>query len=400
MKILLVTQYFYPENFKSNDIAFEMAKRGYQVDVLTSIPNYPEGKYYIGYGVFKKRKEVINGVNIYRVFQTPRGKGGWKLPFNYFSFVVTSCISVILLFAWKKYDCVICHGTSPIFQAYPAILLKKIKKIPFYFWVLDIWPDAMMSGGGVKNKKIIAIVDKMVKGIYKNCDKILISSKRFSESILSKGDFLDRLIYFPNWSEDILRMDILNSSIPDLPKGFKIMIAGNLGTAQNLDSVSDVMLQLRDITELKWIFVGDGSKKRWLEQFIIDNKLENNAFCLGRFPFTSMPLFYKQADAMLVTLRPGFPHLGMVVPARLQSYMSAGRPILGMLGSGGADIINESDCGYVVPAGDSIALANIIRHKVLANKEAFAKKGSNGREFYLNNYTKDKCINDLCEIIS
>jgi glycosyltransferase involved in cell wall biosynthesis len=399
MRILLVTQYFYPEVFKSNDLAFELVKRGHQVDALVGIPNYPEGKYFKGYGIFKKRHEVVNGVNVYRTFQTPRGKGGWRLPVNYFSFVVSGCFRVLFQFAWKKrYDCIIGHEPSPIFQAYPALLLRKLRKTLFYYWIMDLWPDAMKSGGGVKNEKVLNFVDKLVKGIYKRTDKILITSERFREPIAAKGDFGDKIIYFPNWSDDILQMDD-SYEIPQLPDGFKIMIAGNLGKSQNLEAVTEVMLGLKDVPDVKWVFVGGGSRKEWLEDFIKENGLQDRAVCLGQYPFKAMPAFFKQADAMLVTLRAGFPHLEAVVPARLQSYMSAGRPVLAMIGCGGADIINESRCGYAVPAGDSAALISVIKEKVLTDKEGFRQMGENGRDYYNKYYRMDKCIDNLERII-
>lgn len=398
MRILLVTQYFYPENFKSNDLAFELVKRGHQVDALVGIPNYPEGKYYKGYGIFNKRHEIVNGVNVYRAFQTPRGKGGWRLPINYFSYVVCGCLDVLFHFVWKKYDCIVGHEPSPIFQAYPALLLRKIKKIPFYYWIMDLWPDAMRSGGGVSNEKLLQKVDKLVKGIYKRTDKILITSKRFKEHIEKKGDFGSKIVYFPNWSEDILSMPS-DYEIPKLPQGFKIMIAGNLGKSQNLDAVAEAMVKLRDVPEVKWVFVGDGSRREWLEQFIKDNGLNDSAVCVGKYPFAAMPAFYKQADAMLVTLRAGFPHLQAVVPARLQSYMSAGRPVLAMIGSGGAEIIEESNCGYAVPAGDSEAFVKVIKDRVLTDKTAFESMGNNGRQYYQDNYRLDLCIDHLERII-
>ena len=399
MRILLVTQYFYPEVFKSNDLAFELVKRGHQVDALVGIPNYPEGKYFKGYGIFKKRHEVVNGVNVYRTFQTPRGKSGWRLPVNYFSYVVSGCLRVLFHLAWKKrYDCIIGHEPSPIFQAYPALLLRKLRKTPFYYWIMDLWPDAMMSGGGVKNPRVLKFVDKLVKGIYKRTDKILITSKRFREPIEAKGNFKDKIIYFPNWSDDILNME-QEYDIPELPQGFRIMIAGNLGKSQNLEAVTEVMLKLKDIEEVKWIFVGGGSRKEWLEEFIKENRLTQQAICVGQYPFKSMPAFFKQADAMLVTLRAGFSHLEAVVPARLQSYMSAGKPVLAMIGCGGADIIEESQCGYAVPAGDFDGLVEIIRDKVLPNKEGFKKMGENGRRYYEENYRLDMCIDNLEKII-
>lgn len=399
MRILLVTQYFYPEVFKSNDLAFELVKRGHKVDALVGIPNYPEGKYYKGYGIFCKRYEVVNGVNVYRCFQTPRGKGGWRLPINYFSYVISGCLWVLFYFAWrKKYDCIIGHEPSPIFQAYPALLLRKLRKTPFYYWIMDLWPDAMKSGGGVKNETILNFVDKLVKGIYKRTDKILITSKRFHDPIAAKGDFSKKIVYFPNWSDDILSMSD-DYSIPELPEGFKIMVAGNMGSAQNPEAISKVMLGLKNIPELKWVFVGGGSKLDWLKEFIIKNGLSEKAICLGQYPFKAMPAFYKQADAMLVTLRAGFPHLEAVVPARLQSYMSAGRPVLAMIGCGGADIIEEANCGNAVPAGDADALVKVIREKVLPHKEEFAKLGENSRKYYNENFRLDMCIDNLEKII-
>ena len=399
-RVLLVTQYFYPENFKSNDIAFELVKRGYEVDALVSIPNYPEGKFFSGYGCFKKRHEIINGVNVYRAFQIPRGKGGLRLMLTYISYVITSVCWVLFYFAWKKkYDAIIVHQTSPIFQAIPAIILKKLRQTPVYTWVLDIWPDAMRSGGGIKNKRLLSIVDKVVIWVYKKSDKILISSKRFADLILPKGDFSDKLIYFPNWSEDILQTSTEEVPIPALPDGFRIMIAGNLGTAQSLDCVAQAMLLLKDEAEVKWVFVGDGSRKEWLESFIKDNGLQDKAICVGRYPASYMLDFYKQASAMLVTLRGGFSHLEAVVPARLQSYMSSGRPVLAMIGQGGADIIAEADCGYSVPAEDAEAFAKLMRDVVLSNKEDFEKKGAKGREYFLQHFTKEHCIDNLCEIM-
>ena len=160
------------------------------------------------------------------------------------------------------------------------------------------------------------------------------------------------------------------------------------------------MLGLKDIPEVKWVFVGGGSRREWLEEFIKEHGLEDRAVCLGQYPFKAMPAFYKQADAMLVTLRAGFPHLEAVVPARLQSYMSAGRPVLAMIGCGGADIINESKCGYSVASGDTDSMIRLIKDQVLPNKASFEEMGKNGREYYEKNYRLPDCIDNLERIIS
>ncbi len=399
MKILLVTQYFHPENFKSNDIAFELRKRGHQVDVLAGIPNYPEGKYYKGYGILKKRKEIIDGVRIYRAFQTPRGKNanGIKLSLNYLTYAITATVWCFFL-SFKKYDCTIVHEPSPITQALPAVLLSKLRKIPFYIWVLDIWPDAMSSGGGIRNKRILKIMTSFVQWVYNHATKILISSKDFESLILKQGNYKEKLVYFPNWSEDILSMPV--KEIPVLPDGFKIMMAGNLGSAQTIKAVMEAARLSKDNREIKWIFVGDGSERAYIEEFREKHHLEETVYLMGRYPFEYMRAFYEASDAMLLTLRANFPHLKAVVPARLQSYMSAGKPILGMVNGGSVNIINEAHCGYTVPAEDYEAFYKLIIEKVLPNKESLKTMGFNGRKYFENNFTKDLCISNLESIIN
>lgn len=398
MRILLVTQNFYPESFKGNDIAFELAKRGYQVDVLTAIPNYPQGRFYKGYGLFSKRKEIINGVTIRRVLTIPRRHNKICLIFNYLSFWIFGSIRAFFLALTQCYDRVFVHQISPIMQAYPGIVVSRMQHIPLYMWVLDIWPDSMISGGNIRNKTVIRIMNRIVTHIYDNCTKILISSQGFRDLVNRNGDYNDRIVYFPNWCDDLLLMPIVD--IPEVPKGFRIMMAGNLGEAHRLNEVMKVALMMRNETYVKWIFVGDGSKKRWLEDFVKKNKLETTVFILGRYPFTAMPAFFAQADAMLLTLKADFPHLRAVVPARLQSYMSAARPILAMVDGGAAHIIEAADCGYAVSAEDTEALVSLIRDKVLTDPKTFAEKGQNGRCYFERHFTKEHCMNNLEKIIA
>ena len=399
-RILIITQYFYPENFKSNDLAFELVKRGYEVDALVGIPNYPEGKYFSGYGIFHKRKEIVNGVRIYRVFQTPRGKkaGALGLTLNYLTFVFSSYLWVLWFALFRHYDAVFVHEPSPITQGLPAVLLKRLMRIPFYIWIMDIWPDAMSSGGGIKNKYILNGMTKMVQHIYNHATKILITSKDFASLICKQGDYKEKLVYYPNWSSDFKKMPILD--VPKFPDGLKIMMAGNLGSAQCIRDVLQAALLMKDVKEVKWIFVGDGSEKAYLDDFVRENNLEDTVFAVGRYPFGCMPAFYEQADAMLITLRAKFPHLKAVVPARLQSYMSSGKPILGMIDGGTARLIKEAKCGYVAPAEDVTELVRIIKEEILPHREAFAKMGVNGRKYFLNNFTLDNCIEHFIKILN
>lgn len=402
-RILIVTQYIYPENFKSNELAFELAKRGHHIDVLTGIPNYPVGVYFKGYGLFKKRIEHIDGVNFYRCIQTPRGRkaSGVGLACNYMSFVFFATLWVLFFFAWKKrYDAIITHEPSPITQLIPAIILGKIRKVPVYSWIMDIFPDAIKNSvSETQYKKIAPILTRITEWTYKNSHKILITSKGFEELICRTNDYHDKIVYYPNWSVD-MSVQKTDFQTPAMPDGFRIMLAGNLGESQNLDAIGECIKLLHDNKEIKWVFVGDGSWKNWLDSYINENNLDDVAFTMGRFPGETMPAFFQKANAMLVTLRGGFIDLDMTVPARLQSYMSAGRPVLAMIGKGGADLIKESDCGYAVAPSDYKALADVIKNKVLTDKEGFELKGRNGRRFFEQNFMLDDCITNIENILS
>lgn len=402
-RIMVVTQYIYPENFKSNELVFELARRGYHVDVLTGIPNYPEGVYYKGYGLFKRRIEKKDGVKFYRCWQSPRGRkaSGLGLGLNYVTFVFSATLWILFYFIWKKrYDAIITHEPSPITQLIPACLLGIIRKVPVYSWIMDIWPDAMKNSISPTLYKIISpILTSITEWTYRHSDKILITSKGFEELICRNADYHNKIVYYPNWSVD-MSIGADKFPIPALPNGFKIVLAGNLGEAQDLDHIGEAMKLVQDLKEVKWIFVGGGSWKKWLDDFIQNNHLEDTAVTLGRFPASAMPAFFKQADAMLVTLRGGFIDLDMTVPARVQSYMSAGRPILAMIGKGTVDLIEEADCGYAVRSSDYKALAEVIRNKVLPDREGFEKKGLNGRRMFEQQFTLKKCIDHLEDIIS
>ena len=398
MRILLVTQNFYPENFKGNDIAFDLAKRGHRVEVLTAIPNYPQGRFYKGYGFFSRRKEIVDGVIIRRVLTIPRRHNKICLILNYLVFWLLGSFRAFFLGLTHRYDRVLVQQLSPITQAYPGIIVSRMQHIPLYMWVLDIWPDSMVSGGGIRNPFVIKMMNRIVTQIYNHCTKILISSEGFRQLVNRHGNYDERIVYFPNWSEDMLSMPI--ADIPALPEGFRIMMAGDLGEAHRLNEVMRAVLMMRDDPRVKWIFVGDGSKKNWLEEFVKKHKLENTVFILGRYPFSTMPAFFACADVMLLSLKVDFPHLKAVVPARLQSYMSAARPILAMTDGGAAQIIREADCGYVVPSGDSEALVRLIRNKILTDLESLAIKGQNGRRYFERYFMKEHCMNNLEKIIA
>jgi glycosyltransferase involved in cell wall biosynthesis len=399
MKILLVTQYFYPENFKSNDIALELTKRGHEVTVLTGLPNYPEGKIHESYGFFKRTKGNYQGVNVIRTWLIPRGKGGGiRLFLNYFSWAFFASIKALFLSFQKKFDVILVHEPSPITQGFPAIVVKKIQKIPLHFWVLDLWPESLTSAGGVNNKYVLSIFTKMVKYIYNNSDKILISSKGFKESILAKGDYEEKLVYFPNWAEDSILKGNLDYPIPDLPKGFKIIFAGNIGVAQDVNSIIDASLILKEKFDIHFVFIGDGRSKMQLENFVQENNLSQTVHFLGRFPIDAMKTFFNQADALLVSLKDEL-IFNVTVPAKLQAYLCTQKPILGMLNGEGATMINDANCGLSVNAGDSNGLSEKILELYGMSKEERNILGANGFKYFEENFTMSRCIDNLESIL-
>ena len=399
MRILIVTQYYYPENFKSNDLSFELQKRGHDVTVLTGLPNYPEGKLYEGYGIFKNRKQTINGVKVIRSLLFLRGKGGGiRLFLNYFSFALFASVKAFFLSFTHKFDAIIVHEPSPITQYYPAFLLNKLQKTPVYFWVMDLWPESLEILGGVKNKFVLDFFTRMVTKFYRNSEKILITSKGFKKSILEKGDFQNKLEYFPNWAEDSISQGDVNFPIPKLPLGFKIMFAGNVGEAQDMEAVMNAALELKNHTEIKLIIVGDGRKMSFVQDFIHRNSLQETVITVGQFPLEAMASFFSKADMMLVSLRDDA-IFNITVPAKTQAYMSASKPIIAMLNGEGSEIIKQAGCGVSIPAGDSKKLAETILVLAKLDSTILKKMGENSRKFFLENYSVSSCIDNLERIL-
>lgn len=289
---------------------------------------------------------------------------------------------------------ILVHEPSPITQGFPAIVVKKIQNIPLHFWVLDLWPESLTSAGGINNKYVLSIFTKMVKYIYNNSDKILVSSKGFAASILAKGDYNDKLVYFPNWAEDSILKGNSNYPIPDLPKGFKIIFAGNIGVAQDVNSIIKTALILKEKIDIHFVFIGDGRSKVQLEDFVLENDLNQTVHFLGRFPIDAMKTFFNQADVLLVSLKDEL-IFNVTVPAKLQAYLCTQKPILGMLNGEGAAIINDANCGLSVNAGDSNGLAKKILKLYEMSDEERSILGGNGFKYFEENFTMSKCIDNL-----
>lgn len=365
MKILIISQYFWPENFRINDFIPELVTRGHQVEILTGKPNYPSGKIFSEYLENPNLYSSLQGAKIHRVPIISRGSHPIKLFLNYCSFIISGSV----LGPWKlrnfQPDLIFVYEPSPITVGLPAILLGKIKKAPIIFWALDLWPETLEAVGGIKSKSLLWAIEKVVRFIYNNCSIVLGQSKSFITSIKTHCDYPDRVHYFPSWAEalpnlaDDSQIDYA-SEIKRDDESFNILFAGNIADAQDMPSILDAAVILRDKKNIKWIIVGDGRRFAWLQSEVKRLKLQENFLLLGRFPLERMPSFFAHADVLLVSLKKD-PVFSMTIPAKLQTYLMTGIPILGMLDGEGAKIIEESGAGLCCGASDSIGLAAAVK---------------------------------------
>ena len=408
MKILFVCQYFHPEVFRGNDIAFHWAELGHDVHVVCGIPNYPKGKFYDGYGFFRKRKELVNGVKVTRLPIIPRGNNKIMLMLNYFSYLVVAWGYMLFHAIFHKYDRVFVQQLSPVMMSAPGVLYKRLRKVPLYTWVLDLWPESLTAAGGINNKYVLGFFKYFVKSEYKHSDKILISSKSFDKSILEYGAYEDKIVYYPQWSDGSdsgeLSVESLESvnrveSSGVLKNGFKLMFAGAVGEAHGFECTMQAALLTKDHKEIKWIIVGDGRRLDWVKSFVKEHGLEETVFTLGRFPSETMPCFFCQADVMLVTLSDD-PLFKLYAPAKISSYMAAGKPIVAVLNGEGAEVIREANCGWSLSAGDAEGFAKLAIELSRMDKTVLKEKGKNALKYYNGHYIKEDCLKRLDEIMS
>lgn len=379
-RILLITQYFQPENFKCNDIAFELQRRGHEVTVLTAIPNYPRGKYFDGYGLFKRRVEHIDGVKVIRGFVIPRGKGGKiGLSLNYLSYMVSSWIIALYLSLRYKYDAVFVHQVSPVTIGVAATLVKRIQRIPMYFWVLDLWPESLTAAIGLKNRFILGFFSRMVRRFYRHSDKILISSKGFAKSICEKGDFASKIEYFPNWVDSTLTTKA-EVETPDVPNGFVAMFTGNIGASQDFGAVLGAAERLKEHKDIHFVIVGDGRAREWVEGQIAERGLNDTVHCVGSYPLAAMPATFAKADVLFAALKDE-PVFALTVPAKIQAYMSSGKPIVTMINGEAMELIREAGCGIAVAAEDSEAFANAVLEMAQMPDALREEMGRRGKEY-------------------
>ena len=380
--ILVIAQYFYPEHFRINDICTEWVNRGYKVTVVTGIPNYPQGKFYDGYGLFKKRKEIYNGIDIIRIPLIPRGNNSIMLALNYLSFVVSGLLWK--LFTKIKADYVFIFEVSPMTQALPGIWYAKKMKIPCYLYVQDLWPDNVEIITGTKSKKIIGAIGKMVDYIYRESTRIFTTSESFVKSIHDRGVPLDKIEYWPQYAENFY-IPIVKMSIEEIPKddAFNIIFAGNIGTAQGLDILPRTaeIIKTKFEKQIRFNIVGDGRYKNEFEYMVNSMGVDDMFNFIQKQPATRIPEFMAASDAAFISLTDS-PLFAMTIPAKLQSYMACGIPIIASAAGETAKIIKESNSGLCGRPGNAEELAENIIQLSRKSTEELGQLGENARKYY------------------
>lgn len=397
MRILIVTQYFWPENFRITDLANALKEKGHDVTVLTAMPNYPAGDLYEGYSWWQKRRDSMHDIPVFRVpLFVRRESKSWQLVLNYLSFVLMACLLGPWMLRGKQFDVVFTYGPSPVTVAIPGILMARLKKARMFFWVQDLWPEALTATGAIKSPTILSAVRHVVKKIYHGCDYILVQSKSFVESVVAIGAQREKVRYFPNWAESLYQPVCLALDAAEREKvpsdGFVVMFAGNLGMAQSLDTIIGAAEKLKD-ENIYWVFLGDGRRRVWLQNIVAELQLDKVCL-LGSHPIETMPAYFSLADAMLVTLNDD-PVMATTIPGKVQSYMACGKPIIGALNGAGAEVIVESLSGYCVEPGDIDGLSKAVLDMSRLDDGKRCEMGKFARDYYQQNFNRDELVSQL-----
>ncbi|MBX8533192.1 glycosyltransferase family 4 protein [Pseudomonas cichorii] len=395
LKVLVVTQYFWPENMRINDLVRDLSAKGHEVTVLTGLPNYPEGKVFESYREKPEGFSQYCGAEVIRVPLVPRGKRSLTLVLNYLSFFISASTLGAFKLRGRKFDTIFVYAVSPVMAAIPALVIGWLKRAPVFVWVLDLWPETLRAVGVLKQPLLLGWVGKVVSWIYNRTDYLLLQSHGFLDNVrryCTRPITDDRLVYFPSWAED----DFSSSSPPmcDLikpdPNVFTVVFAGNLGEAQDFPAVLDAAESLRASNAVRWVIVGDGRMSEWIAEQIATRQLDN-VHLLGRHPLEAMPGLFAQADALLVSLKTN-DVFEKTIPGKVQAYLASGRPILGMINGEAARVINESGAGFACDSGDARGLAAITRALADAGQTQRESMGRAGRNYYEQHYAKGNLL--------
>jgi glycosyltransferase involved in cell wall biosynthesis len=395
VNLLVVSQYFWPENFRINDLVKALSANGVHVDVLTGQPNYPAGEVFEGYRAGNFVTEKWGDATLHRTPLAPRGHGSvLRLIGNYLSFVLSGMFLGPFALRRKPVDVIFVYAISPILQAIPAIILKWLKGAKLVIWVQDLWPESLEATGFVRNRKLLAAVELVVRWIYRHADLILVQSEAFIEPVAALAD-RKKICYYPNSADDVFLSSapMENCEIEGLEEGFSVVFAGNLGTAQAVETIIAAAALLKTRTNIRFVLVGDGSRSDWIREQLETQGL-TNVFMAGRHPIESMPAILRRAGALLVTLKDE-PIFYQTIPSKVQAYLAMGRPIVACMNGEGARIIRDAEAGISCPAEDAASLAaaiGLLADKTPAERDLLGQNGQRYFETHFNSKMLTKAL--------
>lgn len=401
-RILVVSQHYWPENFRVTDLCEGLVAQGVQVDVLCGLPNYPMGNLFEGYSYFSPRKQVHNGVQIFRSGEIPRkGNTSIMIFLNYVSWPLFSLFHLPRL--WKKqYDAILCYNTSPVLMSFPAIVYSKLKKVPLTNYVLDIWPENLYSVLPIQNKFLRSVAQTVSNWHYQQADKLIAMSDSLKERLLQiSKKSSEQVAVIPQYCEDFYAQPASSEHlVAELGNRFYLVFTGNFSPAQSLNTVIEAvcLAKKQGLSNLHLLLVGDGMSRNSLEELVQQNNATDFITFYGSVPAQRIPEFCHLADVLVCPLADS-PDLGMTIPAKLASYMASGTPILASITGEGAKAVEQANCGIATPAGDATALAQAIQTLYHSSEQTLQQMGQNAFQWYTTHYRRDSLLQQIQQFL-
>ena len=395
LKILFFSQYFWPENFRINELVKFFYKKKISLSVLTTFPSYPDKKIFRN---FKDKIFVSKKIELKRFRSFPRSGTNLSILLNYLTFILNSLYTICKYLTFKKNDVIFIFCPSPILSALPAILINKLFNKKIVIWVLDLWPDTIIDLKIVKNKFLIFILKKIVNYIYNNSNLILAQSQKIKKIIEKRTS--TKCIFFPSWPEEDAKKGLSKINIFEKKnkKFIYIIFTGNIGEAQSFETLIKAVKILKQKFAIKWFIVGEG---RWKEKFsnlINKNKLNDHIKLFKSVDVSQISSILDYSDALYLSLKNNRT-FNKTIPGKLQTYMASGKPIIGSISGEANKIINLSNCGFASEAEDYKKLVKNVERFIRLNQDQRKKLGLNGKKYVLQNFSKKKIINNLIKNI-
>ena len=402
-RILVVSQHFWPEQFRINDLVEFLTEESYEVDVLCGRPNYPSGRFADGYNFWNRRHERYHGASIYRAFEIPRGKNrNFEILLNYISFPISSLFILPQLFK-NQYDRIFIYQLSPVMMGLAGIILGKVRKIPTVTYVLDLWPENLFSVVTVRSRILKFLARVTSHWFYKHSDRLIALTNRMRDQLLKvTGKAEHEVIVIPQVAEMLYE-----NLIPDIglesrfSETFNIVFTGNISPAQSFGTMIDAasILKSKGIHDVKWVIVGDGMSRQTVEQEILDRELTNEFVFEGHHPAKDIPRYLFISDVLVGCLVKS-ELLEATIPAKVFSYIAAGKPIvLSMDGEAQTLINDEIRCGFAGPTEDATMLAENILKIYYSNKVLRDEFGRRAKTYHYDNFERNSVLHKLVDFI-